>query len=397
MSGPFERSLVPSSLIDDCIEVHLARHAPSGHALYLTTLALVLATAAALPLVHVPLTVQADGIVRPIMERQEARAAESGIVQSVHIADGGRVSAGDTLLTLDVTSIAARLALLDSIAHSEAADLSDLATLLDTNDSTLYTADVRTPHRRQQLREHAAVQRELRARAAVEQREAERLEQLYARGFATGEHVERQQAILRETSAAVHEHRERSRSEWSGAYARGVQEMRRLDAERAGLLETASRYAVVAPIAGTVELGTALSPGSVLQRGEHVATVSPNTELIGEALVAPRDIGLVRPGMRARLMIDAFNYRDWGTVDAAVSDISDDALAGSETPLFRVRCRLERTELRLPGGQRASLKKGMTFRARFVVVDRSLLQLIFDDVDGWLNPARASTSTAAAR
>lgn len=397
MSGPFERSLVPSSLIDDCIEVHLARHAPSGHALYLTTLALVLATAAALPLVHVPLTVQADGIVRPIMERQEARAAESGIVQSVHIADGGRVSAGDTLLTLDVTSIAARLALLDSIAHSEAADLSDLATLLDTNDSTLYTADVRTPHRRQQLREHAAVQRELRARAAVEQREAERLEQLYARGFATGEHVERQQAILRETSAAVDEHRERSRSEWSGAYARGVQEMRRLDAERAGLLETASRYAVVAPIAGTVELGTALSPGSVLQRGEHVATVSPNTELIGEALVAPRDIGLVRPGMRARLMIDAFNYRDWGTVDAAVSDISDDALAGSETPLFRVRCRLERTELRLPGGQRASLKKGMTFRARFVVVDRSLLQLIFDDVDGWLNPARASTSTAAAR
>jgi HlyD family secretion protein len=39
----------------------------------------------------------------------------------------------------------------------------------------------------------------------------------------------------------------------------------------------------------------------------------------------------------------------------------------------------------------------MTFRARFVIAQRSLLQLLFDGVDDWLNPARAPRVATAAR
>jgi HlyD family secretion protein len=111
-------------------------------------------------------------------------------------------------------------------------------------------------------------------------------------------------------------------------------------------------------------------------------------------LLTPRDIGLVRPGTPVRVMVDAFNYRDWGVVDGVVSEISDDASLEGDGPVFRVRCRLARTELSLAGGQRASLKKGMTFRARFLVAERSLLQLLFDDVHDWLNPARTRKPAA---
>jgi multidrug resistance efflux pump len=387
-------SLVPAALVEDCIEVHLARHAPTGRALYLTTLALTIAAAAALPIVHVPITVQASGILRPAIERRDARAAESGIVHAVYGREGERVRAGDTLVVLNGSSVATRLATSDSIAHARETELADLTALQDADDVLVSTRTLRTAHRRQQWREHKAILMELMARKAAAQRETDRLRELLARGFVAPEQVERQDAAQRMAQSAVREHLERMRSQWSEAHARIADELRRLSAERAELANALARHVVIAPVDGTVEMAASLSPGSVLERGERVATISPNTMLVGEAMLTARDIALVRPGTPARLMIDALNYREWGVMDAMVTEVADDASLAAEQPVFRVRCQLMGNELRLREGQRAILGKGMTFRARFVVAERSLLQLLFDGLDDWLNPARPSAATA---
>ena len=388
---------VPASLIKDCIEVHLARHAPTGRALYLTTLALTVAAAATLPIIRVPITVQANGILRPSIERQEARAAENGVVGAIYIRDGQRVRVGDTLLVLNDSNIVSQLAATDSIARARTMDLIDLTLLLELEDSVVNPATLRTAQRRQQTREHAAILGGLMARAAAEQRELSRVQTLLERGFAAPDQHQRQEEVARAARAAVNEHRERMRSEWTQAHARSSDDLQRLSAERAQLRDVLARHVVLAPVAGTIEMATSLSAGSVLQRGERVATISPNTDVVGEALLAARDVALVRIGTRARLMIDALNYRDWGAVDAVVSEVADDALLSGGEPMFRVRCRLAGNELRLRGGQRATLGKGMTFRARFAIAERSLLQLLLDGIDDWLNPARAPTTEIVAR
>jgi multidrug resistance efflux pump len=390
-------TLTPPSLVEDCVEVHLARHAPNGRALYLTTIGLTLTAVAALPFVRVPITIQASGILRPIIERQEARAAGSGIVRGVYARDGQRVRARDTLLVLDDSNVVAQLAAVDSIARARLLDLSDLTRLLEVEDSVVDLARLRTSHRRQRAREHAVVLTELIARAAAEQRELSRVQALLERRFAAPDQFQRQEESARAARSAVNEHQERLRSEWTEAHARTTDDLRRLSAERADLRGALARHVVLAPVDGTVEMATSLSAGSVLQHGERVATISPNTDLIGEVLLAARDIALVRRGIRARLMIDALNYRDWGAVDAVVSEVADDASLSGNQPMFRVRCRLASNELRLRGGQRATLRKGMTFRARFVIAERSLLQLLFDDMDDWLNPARTPTTQIVAR
>lgn len=382
------QSLLPASLVEDCVEVHLSRHAPTGQALYLTTLALTIGAAAAMPMIHVPVTVQANGMLRPSIERQEARAAESGIVLAVYAREGQRVRAGDTLLVLDRSAVATRLAASDSIAHARENELTDLTTLLEARDSLVPRTILKTAYRRQQFREHAMIVSGLVSRAAAERREVERLRALLARGFAPAEQLDRQDESERAAIAAVREQVERMRSAWSDDHARLTDEVRRLTVERAELAATLARHVVIAPVDGTVELTATLSPGSVLQRGERVATVSPNTELIGEALLTARDIALVRPGTPVRLMVDALNYREWGTVEATVVAVADDAVLTGDQAMFRVRCHLASRELRLRGGQRASLGKGMTFRARFVIAERSLAQLLFDGVNDWLNPAR---------
>lgn len=387
--------LVPVALVEDCVEVHLARHAPTGHALYLTVLALSIAAAAAMPIVEVPVVVHANGIIRPVIERQDARAAENGIVQALYVRDGDRVHAGDTLLALDGHAVAMRLATSDSITETRRQEVADLAVLLTAEDTLVPLETLDAPHRRQQAREYRTILAELHARAAAEQRDADRLRALLARGFVSREQVEAQSRAQRAAEAAVREHVERMRSTWSEVHAATVEDLRRLAAERVELTAALARHAVTASVEGTVEMATSLARGSVVQQGERIATISPNADLIGEAFVTARDIALVRRGTGVRLMIDALNYREWGVVEATVIEVADDASRAGEQPVFRVRCRLARNDLRLRGGRRVALGKGMTFRARFMIAERSLLQLLFDDVDEWLNPARASPMAAA--
>lgn len=56
--------------------------------------------------------------------------------------------------------------------------------------------------------------------------------------------------------------------------------------------------------------------------------------------------------------------------------------------MFRVKCQLDRNYLSLKSGIKGFLKKGMTVRARFIVTNRSLLQLLYQKTDKWLNPTQ---------
>ena len=91
--------------------------------------------------------------------------------------------------------------------------------------------------------------------------------------------------------------------------------------------------------------------------------------------------------MPVHLQIDAFNYRQWGAIQAVVSDISGDVFQGPDrNPFFEVRCKLGDKVLALKNGYQGRLKQGMTLQARFPVTRRTLFQLLFDDVNDWLNP-----------
>jgi HlyD family secretion protein len=54
-----------------------------------------------------------------------------------------------------------------------------------------------------------------------------------------------------------------------------------------------------------------------------------------------------------------------------------------------VKCVLDQDHLALKNGFQGRLKKGMTLQARFFVTERSLFQLLYDDVNDWLNPAQS--------
>jgi multidrug resistance efflux pump len=150
---------------------------------------------------------------------------------------------------------------------------------------------------------------------------------------------------------------------------------RELDAARLSLeaLKRDREASVVrAPAAGVVTQ-IDVRPGDVLDPGRPLMALAGLTGFRVDGLVAAADIARVRPGMKARVMLDAFDSMADGALDATVSFVSPDAqAAGRHGPAFAVRLTLD--EPRSSSGSRVKL--GMTGRADIVTGRERLLWVI---------------------
>ena len=163
-------------------------------------------------------------------------------------------------------------------------------------------------------------------------------------------------------------------------------DLNELRAEREQCEQERELYIIKSPIAGTVEQFSGISVGSFIQIGQLLIIISPDSDLIAEMYVSPRDIGLLNIGAMARIQVDTFNYNQWGLISGELIEISDNSILVNGQPFFRVRCKMNQKYLQLKSGYKGYLKKGMTVRARFLIAKRSLFQCLYDKVDDWLNP-----------
>ena len=382
--------LYPADALDDSLEAHLARYARAGSGVYVAALATVLAAAAALPLVKISVTVRSSGIIRPATEKQEIRALVSGLAARVLVKDNDTVTEGDTIVLLRATALDDRAAMLAARVAEKQGLLEDVVRLLASQPG-LRTADYR--------REYAQFATEVRDNRLAQdraRRDAARVRDLYRTQSTTASELEDKEFQLAQLESQGRMVLERYRTRWQAASTGLQTDLQDLASQQAQLAEQRAAYTITAPISGTLELVASLSPGSPVPEGELLAVISPRSELVAQVYVTPRDIGLLRPGMAVRFMVDAFNYSDWGVIEGSVTDISDDFVAVDGRPMFKVTCALARTRLSLANGFTSAVRKGMTLQARFVVTERSLLQLLRDDVNDWLNPTRAPVAAAAA-
>ncbi len=378
--GPFayERS-------EDLLEYHLARTSRGARAIYVSISLILVAVIVGLPLISVDIYVRARGIIRPTSEKHEVSVGVDGFVESVHLVEASEVEEREVLVTIRARPTEARIRTLDvDLGRAEAA-VADLRSLMSAADEWEDGADgLVTLEYRQAARELSARLAEVDLRVANELRELELLEIQLEKEIVTRVAVVNQRFEFEHAQAQRSLMLEGTLRQWAEDLARLEEEARALGARREQLTEARALHVVRSPTRGSLEEVLALSPGSFIRAGTRVAVISPNADLVGEVLLASRDVGLVRAGGRVVLRIDAFNPHEWGVLTGEVTSISGDILETSSGPVFRVRASLNRTFLELASGHKGNVRKGMTFEARFLVARRTLLQLLRDKVEDWV-------------
>jgi len=92
------------------------------------------------------------------------------------------------------------------------------------------------------------------------------------------------------------------------------------------------------------------------QAGEELALISPSTQFVGEVYVAPKDVGLIRRGGSVRVLVDAFNYTQWGVITGTLTALSGDIRVLDGAPVLLLRWSLDRSQPALRIGVRGALR-----------------------------------------
>ena len=96
--------------------------------------------------------------------------------------------------------------------------------------------------------------------------------------------------------------------------------------------DAAARQVVTAPADGEVIDLKFTSPGSVIRPGDPIADIVPsNATLMVEARIRPEDINNVRLDQHARLKFTALKYRNYAMVNGTVTYVSGDRLTDSRS------------------------------------------------------------------
>ena len=135
-----------------------------------------------------------------------------------------------------------------------------------------------------------------------------------------------------------------------------------------------------------------LSVGSILREADPFITLAPlHSPVEAEVHISTREIGFVRPGDRATVKLDAFNFVEHGTASGHVSWISEGAFTQDDNgnpadPYYRARIAFTDVKLNaVPDSFR--LMPGMTLIADINVGSRSVFMYLLKGVIRSLNEA----------
>lgn len=376
-------SLLPNEWIENSIETYIYQHTTKSQVIYWVVLAAVTAALIALPFIYVDISVQGSGVVRPVTEKTEIKAAITELVDSVYVREGQQVNKGDILLRFRTNNSDYKITYQTNRLNDFEAHLADLAYLAKGE----APANFCSPVRRQEYTYFVRRRNELETSLAQAEKEYERHNNLFNKKVISEEEYEKYyyQYISQQNELASLI--QSQLSTWQADLNSYRNQRNEMNTALKQEQKDKDMYIVRSPVAGTIDQFSGIYRGSSIQAGQSLAVISPDSTLCMEVYVTPRNIGFMSIGMPVNVQVESFNYNEWGTLPGKVKEISSDFLTDSQgNSYYKIKCEMERDYLKLKNGRIGRLKKGMTVSAHFMVTRRSLFDLLYQKIDDWANP-----------
>lgn len=352
--------------------------------IYVGVLILIIITLSILPIISIPISSSSRGMIRSVQENTKISAIVSGrIIYSKLEKNNQELKQGDTLLIVTAEQLATQKNLQNSQSSDYSAQLQDLNKLTRGQTFGLQTG--------QYQKEVSAMQEKIaqvQTQLALAQKDFDRASTLYNQGVIPKAEYDKYyydyQGLKRQISGI----REQQTAQWQAQKRETERQLRSLGSEVERINQEQKNYIIIAPASGRLVNFSGLQKGNFLVQGAPIGEISPEQSLIAECLVSSKDIGFIHTGQKVKFQIDTYNYNQWGLLEGKVQELDQNIKVNEQTgeAFFRVLCKMDTHYLQLKSGYKGNIGKGMSFTARFHLVDRTLWQLLFDRADDWFNP-----------
>lgn len=373
----------------------------------------------------VDIVITAPGVVRPKGDLLKVQSLVSGRLLEVRVQEGEAVKEGDLLFRIDGKETETELekALsrqeggkkqVDALRSSRGTLVLQQQAELERDEVGLRTAFGELEKARRGQDQAAAGVREAEARVAEAQADYDRTKKLADEQVLSQAELQKKEAALksaqasRDSAAASHRIAEQSVTlSEQGLELRGKQSAVSAEERKRALADLDSRIVALeedgkgasleaeklrtalghlevrAPASGTVTSITTKNAGEVIRSGDPLALIAPEgAPWIVEAIVSNRDAGPLRQkiGGRVKLKIDAFPFRDFGTLEGRLLEVSPDATTHEKLGMvFKVQVGMDSLLLKR-GRKEGKVGLGMTATVEIVREEERILLLLFKEV-----------------
>jgi multidrug efflux pump subunit AcrA (membrane-fusion protein) len=382
--------LFPKEIIENTQESNFSNHSVTSKIIYSTIVFSIICLFTLLPFIEVDVGVRSQGIIRPVTEVIKLSSPVSGQIEYLNAIENSFISKDQIIAKFDASVINERIRYNRSRRDQLSFNIRDITKLQKFNPDHLHSdVELETARYRKSLLEFR--QQLINQQEIIKQQERilERETILYNRNATSTSVLENHQYTLQSEKNRLQLIIDQQRIKWHLDEVAFIDELSKLESEYLQLSEELTQYEIRSPVSGTIQNISNISANSFVFANQPLGEISPDTNLVAEVYISPKDIGLLRVDMPVRFQIDAYNYNQWGIATGQIQSISDDIIVVNNSPVFKVQCKLDQNYLELANGFRGQIRKGMTFQARFIINRRSLFQLFYDKVDDWINPAWA--------
>lgn len=379
--------LLPPEWIENSIENYIYHQTTKSQIVYWIVLATIALSIVLLPFIYVDVSVQSLGIVRPITETTEIKATVSEIISEVYVHEGQKVKKGELLLGFRSSSPHEKIQYQEKLLNDLYAHISDLQILATGKMPDIF----KSPTRLQEYHLFTNKKKELQVGIDKAKRELDREKILYDKNLVSREEYEQYlytyQSKVEEQSSLI----KTQLSTWQTDLNNYQNQQNEVQAElKKETWEMKDLYEVHSPINGTIEQFSGIYVGNSVQAGQTITTISPDSTINIEAYVSPNNIGYITVGMPIKAQITSFNYNEWGMLNGNVVYVSSDCITNEKgETYFKVKCQLDQNHLVMKRtGAKGYIKKGMSAQVRFMITRRSLFDLLYQNIDEWINPTQ---------
>jgi len=364
-------------------EINIISHKPRPW-IYLLIIATVVVSLLALPFIKTTISIRSSGIIRPANERTDLKPIITGNLDQLYVREGDTVKQGQLIASIKDNISQPKIVLNQVEQNQRKRFVDDLVKL--TSETNYTSIQLATPLYKEQLNRfvHQFANHQTAIRKVTNELQIF-TSLLKDKVIAPKEHFDKEIELER-LNNAFSAFKNDQLAVWQNDLQRLQLDIVQFESQKNQINIEQKNYFIHAPVAGVIQNIHTRYIGGFIAAGEPLCIISPLSELLGECYLSTKDIGLLKIGHSARFQVDAFDYNYFGILTGKVTSIENDFSVIDNKPTFKVHCSFDKSQLLLKNGFKGSLKKGLSFQARFVVAERTLWQLLFDKVDDWFNP-----------
>lgn len=367
----------------------------------------------------------AEGKIIPSLRVKQIQPLEKGVVKEIYVHEGQTVKAGDPLLALDRTSTGAErerlanelqkmeemlarehgfLALLEGRTTDKAQSTGLQNALLEQQwqqySAQLASLQSQRDNRAAEKQVNAEVIEKLQATLPIVSKRANDLKQLAAKKMvAENQYLELEETRITQQqdlaaakarhvqlAAAIAESEQQIAALTAQTRAQTLSQM--VDAERQAnslreqltqAKDFDAKQVLYAPVSGQVKDLTVNTVGGVVVEAQQLMLIVPEDEVLEVEVWLPnQDIGFVKENDPAVIKVHTFPFTKYGTIDATVTRISDDAIQDQQAQqkgglLYGMSLRMAKNTLRVDERD-VKLMPGMQVTAEVITGHRRVIE-----------------------